>query len=74
MVIDAYCSQSFLSFLVLSLWGGGAPRDAPHLVLLFAVRVRAPRHCCNDAHGPWEPERPISGPPSRYDAKAEIDR
>ncbi|EDL18244.1 mCG142121, partial [Mus musculus] len=38
------------------------------------IRVRAPRDCCNDAHGPWEPERPISGPPSRYDAKAEIDR
>lgn len=43
-------------------------------VLWFAVRVRTTGDCCNDAHGSREPERPVSGPPPRYDAKAEINR
>lgn len=39
-----------------------------------AVRVRAPGDRRDDAHCAREPQRPVSGPPSRYDAKAEVNR
>lgn len=42
--------------------------------LWFAVRVRTPGHRRDDAHRAREPEGPVPGPPSRYDAKAEVNR
>lgn len=60
----------------------GKPRDRHpgpgtpcHSVSFWlAVRVRAPGYRRDDAHRPGEPEGPVPGPPSRYDAKAEVDR
>ena len=46
----------------------------PHSAFWFAVRVRTPGHCRDDAHCPREPKGPVPGPPSRYDAKAEVNR
>lgn len=42
--------------------------------LWFAVRVRAPGHRRDDTHRAWEPAGPVPGPPSRYDAKAKVNR
>lgn len=46
----------------------------PHSAFWFAVRVRTPGHRRDDAHRPREPEGPVPGPPSRYDAEAEVNR
>lgn len=53
-------------------WGWSGPISLR--ALWFAVRVRTTGDRCDDAHGSREPERPISGPSPRYDAKAEINR
>lgn len=56
-----------------SLGVGLVQRLSPQ-VLWFAVPVRTAGDRRDDAHRAWEPEGPVSGPPSRYDAKAEIHR
>lgn len=66
--------QHPLDSSVPTAWGSRVWSSTSHLAPWFAVRVRAPGDRCDDAHCSWEPERPVSGPPSRYDEKAEINR
>lgn len=58
----------------MSAGHGGGWSAMSHSALRFAVRVRTPGHCRDDAHCPREPKGPVPGPPSRYDAKAEVNR